>query len=138
MVGHGIIPKRGVTFVARDPTSFKSVILMALSVLSRDGGRLGGRVVRPARIIYVALEHVRTSYADVARRAIRRYNPPDGSHLHFLTDFRLDDDDSIANLEFLADDVDADLIIIDSFRRSHAGDENSSQDAAESMRRRPA
>lgn len=130
----GIIPQSGITLFAGNPLSYKTVILLTASVASKGGGLVGGRMVRPVRILYVKLEHLDSAYRDVLRRAARTYSPTDLNNFHLLRELNLEDPASLANIEGWAEDIDAEVIIIDSLRRAHSGDENSSQEVALVMR----
>lgn len=127
----GMIPAAGITFLAGDPCSYKSVLSVVLSVAAREGALVAGRRVSPAKVIYVKLEHVDATYKSVLVLAKNLFRAPDVHHVHFVKELDLADDDSVDALRVLADDVvDADVIIVDSFRRAHQMDENSSADSA--------
>jgi len=131
----GIFPATGITFLAGDPMSLKTVMALVLSVVSRMGGIVAGRAVSPARIIYLMLEHLDGTNQNTLNRAKKTYQPPDIDNFHVLRDFTLDSEDAINGVIEWAEDVDAGIIIVDSLRRAHSGEENSSQEAAEIMRR---
>jgi len=81
------------------------------------------------------LEHLDGTNQNTLDRAKRTFQPPEINNIHVIREFNLDEEESIEDVPGRAEDVDANNIIIDSFRRAHSGDENSSQDAAELMHR---
>lgn len=132
----GIIPARGITVFAGEPLTMKTVLLMHLSAAaSLAGMRVAGRMVTRTCVAYVKLEHLDRTYRDLVRRAKRAVGEREMLHWQILRSLDLDDDESVDALNRAANEVGAEMIIIDSLRRAHSGDENSSQDASELMRR---
>ena len=132
---HGIIPANGITLFSGDPCSYKTIIMLLLSVAARSGTALAGRAVKASKVIYVKLEHLDGTYADVLRKAKVAMGVNEVNNLHILREFSLDDDELLDYACECADQIGAEAIIIDSLRRAHRGDENGSQDAAEHVRR---
>lgn len=131
----GVIPRYGIVFLAGEPYSHKSVLALILAAAARTGGTVAGRTVRPARVLYIILEHVGSSLHDVLRRTKTAFAVPDLSNIFILDELRIDEDDSLDYAIKSAEAFAADVVVIDSFRRSHSGEENNSQDAAEHIRR---
>ena len=130
----GIIPDTGITLLCGDPFTYKTVTMLLLAARARTGGQLAGREVRECKVLYLKLEHTDRTYADVLSKAKSGLKVPDVNNVYFLRELDLEDEDSLAYACACADDVGAQVIILDSLRRSHRGDENGSQDAAAHIR----
>ncbi len=133
---HQLMPLTGIVMLAGDPFVGKTVLAVLLGVHSTIGAKLAGREVATGNVLYAKLEHLDADFADQLRQAKRGAGDPSLATSFFITkSLDLDDTDSLAAFKSLADEVKADVIIIDSLRRASRMDENSSQDAAEVMRR---
>ena len=130
----GIIPDAGITLFCGEPFTFKTVLNLLLCTIARTGGQLAGRAVQPCAVLYVKLEHTDATYADVLRKAKNGLEVPDLNSLYFLREFDLEDEESLSYASDCADYIGAKVIIVDSLRRSHRGDENGSQDASAHIR----
>ena len=132
----GILPAGGIAIVAGLPRAGKSLLMQALAVAACDGEHsVAGRRVLPSRIVYCYLEHQKAANAENFRKAMTGLEVDSLGHIQVVTSLIIDDDESLASLRSLADEVEAQVIIIDSLRRAYRGDENSSRDAAELIRR---
>jgi predicted ATP-dependent serine protease len=131
-----LLPETGIAMIAGAPFCGKTALSVCVAVAAHDLGReLAGRRVLGGDVLYVKLEHESSAFANLVRRAQVGLGVPSLSHISILQELALDDDDSLEYLKACADHVQADVIIIDSLRRASRLDENSSQDAAEIIRR---
>lgn len=133
---HQLMPLTGIVMLAGDPFVGKTVLAVLLGVHSTIGAKLAGREVATGNVLYAKLEHHDSDFADVLRQAKRGVGDPSLASSFFITkSLDLDDTASLAAFKRLAGEVKAEVIVIDSLRRASRMDENSSQDAAEVMRR---
>jgi hypothetical protein len=85
-------------------------------------------------VLYIKLEHTDRTYADVLRKAKAGLATPDANNVYFLRELDLEDEESLSYASACADYIGAKVIMLDSLRRSHRGDENGSQDASAHIR----
>lgn len=131
----GLLPWRGVVMLAGSPFSAKTITMLLLAAASGPGSPVAGRAVKKAKVVYAKLEHLDQDFAAQLVLVKAGANASGLANLFITKELHLDEEDSLVELEEQLDDVEADVLIIDSLRRATACDENNSQDAAEIVRR---
>lgn len=134
---HGLIRERGITVLAGESGSYKSWLALYLGLCVVNGQRFLARYdVRESPVIYLDDE---MGKASIYQRLKLLLNGQDNWHArrYFADFFGLYIIDSVAGLESIQAIIDKyrpGLIIIDSFVRTLAGEENSSSDVARYFR----
>ncbi len=132
----GLIPASGIVMIAGVPFAGKTVLAVLLAMCSTVGRKLLGRDVMQGSVLYAKLEHHDRDFAQVLRLAKRAAGDPSLKETFFITkSLNLDDQDSMEAFKRSAEEVKAEVVIIDSLRRASRMDENSSQEASEIMAR---
>jgi len=136
---HGIFPAGGVTLLAGDPMVGKTRFLAQLAVAVSTGLPLCQRDTKKGPVLWVEAEHTLGELAvyieasvlglEAGRRKLRIQWLGQQRHT-----WRLDNAEDVEALRKIADEIDARLIIIDSFRRVTTLEETRSEDVSTVMR----
>jgi KaiC/GvpD/RAD55 family RecA-like ATPase len=135
-----LFPAIGVTLVAGDPKSMKTMLALelALAVASPTVGSVFGLpIVRHGPVIFVEEEGGRRKLAERTAMQAAGLDVPVPEDLHFVLHqgVRLDTDGSVRALLALVERIEPVMVALDPLVLLHSGDENKASDMGKLMRR---
>lgn len=129
----GVWPEAGCGFFAGEPKSKKSFLALLLAYAVVTGRAFLGRGVRRGPVLIVDEENDRRELKKRMRRVARGLGvDPQQKDIVIAAPsvLRLDDDESVAELDRLMSQVRPALVVLDPFVRLHRGDENDASSVA--------
>jgi hypothetical protein len=134
-----LLPCAGLVLVVGEPLAGKSSLCAAVATAMAVGLGVGGRPVGLGRTLWVSGEHTTSDASSKFERACRGAGATveeleDDVHFSAQPDWTLDSAEDVAAMRAYLDEHDIDFVVLDSFRRFSAVDENSSQGVADALK----
>lgn len=121
------IPKAGIVFVSAYAKAGKSTLVHYASLKLTRGESLFGKFkTRCCKVLYFALEDHKGEVKEKAKKMLRGMRFPKGFLISSADSISLPED--VGRIECDLVKSEADIVVIDTLRRAHSGEENSSTD----------
>ena len=124
-----LLPLSGTALIVGPAFSGKSTLVAVLAAGMRNGDEVGGHAVRKGGMVIAFLEHTARDFSTKLRSAATAMGIAK-PRVKIVRELDLDDPSQVAQLDEIATNAKARVIVIDSFRRSTRADENGSQDVS--------
>lgn len=125
----GIIPERGITAIAGHPGCGKSWLMMELARAVATGSNFLQHDAMESKQANTLIIDEESGIWEIRRRMeLLRFDEHTPIHFYSLSEFKLDNDESVSYLLEICNEYDIGLIIFDPFAAMHAGVENSAEE----------
>lgn len=125
----GIIPERGITAIAGHPGCGKSWLMMELARAVATGSNFLQHDAMESKQANTLIIDEESGIWEIRRRMeLLRFDEYTPIHFYSLSEFKLDNDESVSYLLEICSEYEIGLVIFDPFAAMHAGVENSAEE----------